>query len=121
MISVTKDSKNKEAAWKFIEFAVYDQRAQELLRTTGMPMLNEDLGNKELIAEIAAQKPEHIQVFLDGIANNGIGYGFSEIFTQNQKLELDTDVLIMEDPNADIKKLLGTLHDQVNEEFKKNQ
>ncbi|UVI33237.1 ABC transporter substrate-binding protein [Paenibacillus spongiae] len=119
MMSVTKDSKNKEAAWKFVEFAVYNQKAQELLRTTGLPMLKEDFANSALIDEFAAQKPAHFKVFLDGAVNNGIGYAFTKKYFETGKLFGDSDVKIMQSPNSDIKKELESLHVLVNKEFEK--
>jgi len=119
MLSITQDSKNKDAAWKFIQFVIYNQQAQELLRATGVPMLKEDLANDALINEIAAQKPAHFKVFLEGVNNDGIGYAFTKKFFEISQLELDADVKIMERPDADIKKELETLHEQVNKEFEK--
>jgi len=119
MLSIPKDGKNKEAAWKFLEYAVFNPKAQELLRTTGMPMLKSDASNSEIIKQIAAQKPAHIQVFLDGAANDGIGYAFTKKFFEIAKLESDADVKILQNPKSDIKKELETLHEQVNKEFQK--
>ncbi|RAV16404.1 ABC transporter substrate-binding protein [Paenibacillus contaminans] len=119
MLSITQDSKNKEAAWKFMQFVTYNQKAQELLRATGVPMLKEDLQNAALVNEIAAQKPAHFKVFLEGVTNNGVGYAFTKKFFEISQLELDADVKIMENASADIKKELETLHEQVNKEFAK--
>jgi len=119
MLSLPKDGKNKEAAWKFLQYAVFDPKAQELLRTTGMPMLKSDASNADLIKEIASQKPAHIQTFLDGAVNNGIGYAFTKKFFEIAKLEADADVKMLQNPNSDIQKELKTLHEQVNKEFEK--
>ncbi|MBP1993249.1 ABC transporter substrate-binding protein [Paenibacillus eucommiae] len=119
MMAMTKDGKHKEAAWKFIQFAVFNPKAQELLRTTGLPMLKTDLANDQLVGEIAAQKPEHIKTFLDGAAQDGIGYAFTKKFFEIGGFENDADVKILQNANADIKKELDKLHEQVNKEFEK--
>ncbi|MCQ6558804.1 ABC transporter substrate-binding protein [Paenibacillus mendelii] len=119
MLSLPKDGKNKEAAWEFIQFAVFDDKAQEILRNTGLPMLKKDLADDTVINEIAQQKPAHIKLFLEGATTDGVGYAFTKKFFEIAKLENDADVKIMQNPNPDIKKELENLHSLVNKEFEK--
>ncbi|GGD96705.1 ABC transporter substrate-binding protein [Paenibacillus nasutitermitis] len=119
LLSIPKDSKNKEAAWKFMQFAIFDPKSQELLRQTGLPMLKKDLEDESVVNEIASQKPEHFKVFLDGAINNGTGYAFTPKFFETAGFESDADVKILQKENVDIQKVLDELHDKVNKELEK--
>lgn len=119
LLSIPAVSKNKDAAWKFIEYAVFNPKAQELLRKTGVPMLMKDIQDPKVIAEIANQKPAHINIFLQGAVTNGIGYAFTKKFAEIATLENNADVKIMQNENVDIKKELDDLHDKVNKELAK--
>jgi len=117
MISITKDSDKKEAAWKFVEFSLFNDKAQQLLGSTGMPIRKDDLLNEEKIAEIAAQGPANYKKLIDGAIKQGIGYAFIPQFPKLQTLVNDATYLMVEREDADIQAILNDLHQQVNAEI----
>lgn len=119
MISITKESKNKEAAWKFVDYVVFSAKAQQLLSQTGFPISKKALLDEKTIADVAAKKPAHYKLLMEDAVNRGTSYAFTNIFFELIKLEADADVLIMQNANADIPKIMEDLHKKVTEEFEK--
>lgn len=113
MISITKDSPNKAAAWKFVEYAVFSDEGQDVLSTTGIPIRSTDLQDETKIAEIAKQKPAHYKVFVDGAMNNGVGYGFTPDFAEMNRIEGDLNFKLFTVPDADIKAELTAFNDEL--------
>jgi multiple sugar transport system substrate-binding protein len=119
MISITKDSKNKDAAWKFVHYVIFDSGAQDLLSTTGLPVLKKDLSDETKIAAVASQKPAHYKTFLEGASNSGVGYTYTAQDTEIQKLQTDAEFKILNDPKADVQKEVTDLHNKVEQALTK--
>jgi multiple sugar transport system substrate-binding protein len=112
MISITKDSPNQAAAWKFVEYAVFSEEGQAILGTTGIPIRTADLKNEAKIAQIATQKPAHYKVFIDGAVNNATGYGFTPQFVELGRIENDLNFKLYTQPDVDIKAELAKFHQE---------
>jgi len=113
MISVYGKSKVVEAATKFVTYAVFDRAAQELIGTTGMPVLTEYLTDDARIEAEAKLKPANYRYFVDQASENGAGWGFVPKFADIGKLEGDADFKILESGSSDIAAILGELNNQV--------
>jgi multiple sugar transport system substrate-binding protein len=112
-ISIWAHSQQKEAAWRFVQYVVFDLEAQKLIATTGAPVLLKYLEDQKRIEAETAQKPAHYRYFIEEAVTHGEGWGFVPAFAQIGTLEIGADDQIMNDPHADIKAVLDKLNQQV--------
>jgi multiple sugar transport system substrate-binding protein len=113
MISVYAKSKNKEAAEKFVQYAVFDRSAQELIGKTGAPVLADYLTDKTRVAAEAKLKPAHYGYFVKEATDNGEGWAFVPKFADIGKLEGDADYEMYTKPDSDIPAILAALNTKV--------
>jgi multiple sugar transport system substrate-binding protein len=113
MISVYEKSKAKEAAQKFVQYAVFNREAQELIGTTGAPVLTDYLTDAGRIEAEAKLKPSKYSYFVDQASDNGAGWAFVPKFADIGKLEADADFKIYAKADSDIPAILGELNGQV--------
>ncbi len=113
MISVYGKSKAKEAAQKFVQYAVFNREAQELIGTTGAPVLTDYLTDKTRIENEAKQKPANYAYFVDQASQNGEGWAFVPKFADIGKMESDADFKIYAKADSDIGGILNDLNTQV--------
>lgn len=113
MISVYAKSKSREAAEKFVRYAVFDRAAQELIGTTGAPVLTDYLTDPARIESEAKQKPANYKYFVDQATEHGEGWGFVPKFADIGKLETDADFKIYAKADSDIPGILKELNTQV--------
>lgn len=113
MIAVYGKSKAKDAAQKFVQYAVFNRDAQELIGTTGAPVLTDYLTDPARIDAEAKLKPANYSYFIDQASENGAGWAFVPKFADIGKLESDADFKIYAKPDSDIAGILGDLNGQV--------
>lgn len=110
MVSITAGSKNKALAEAFVEFVVFDQKAQELIGQTGAPVLTDYLKDPARIEAEAAEKPANYGYFVDQASDNGDPWTFALPQSQELgKLEADADFKILESADSDIAGILEEL------------
>lgn len=113
MISVYGKSKAKDAAQKFVQYAVFNRDAQELIGTTGAPVLTDYLTDVARIENEAKQKPANYKYFVDQASQNGEGWAFVPKFADIGKMESDADFKIYAKADSDITGILNDLNTQV--------
>ncbi|MET1007014.1 MAG: sugar ABC transporter substrate-binding protein [Propionibacteriaceae bacterium] len=113
MISVYAKSKNKVAAEKFVQYAVFDRAAQELIGKTGAPVLADYLTDQTRVDAEAKLKPANYGYFVKEATDNGEGWGFVPKFADIGKLEADADYEMYTKPDSDIPSILNALNTKV--------
>lgn len=113
MISVYAKSKNKVAAEKFVQYAVFDRSAQELIGKTGAPVLADYLNDPARVEAEAKLKPANYGYFVKEASDNGEGWGFVPKFADIGKLEGDADYEMYSKPDSDIPSILKALNAKV--------
>jgi ABC-type glycerol-3-phosphate transport system substrate-binding protein len=113
MISVYAKSKNQAAAMKFVQYAVFDRSAQELIGKTGAPVLKDYLEDEARIKSEAALKPANYGYFVKEATEHGQGWAFVPKFADIGKLEADADYEIMSKADSDIAGILTSLNSKV--------
>ena len=110
MMSIYAQSKNKDAAAKFVRHAVFDREAQELIGTTGAPVLADYLTDSARVEAEAKRKPANYGYFVEEATANGEGWAFVPKFADIGKLETDADYKIYASANSDIPGILKELN-----------
>lgn len=113
MIAVYAKSKNAAAAYKFVQYVVFDREAQELIGKTGAPVLTDYLTDPARIESEAKLKPANYKYFVTEASDRGEGWGFVPKFADIGKLEGDADYQIYDKPNSDIAGILTGLNTKV--------
>lgn len=113
-LAVFAGSKNLDAAIAFVKFAVFDIAGQEIvMANSSLPVLTELYLSDELVDEQSALGPASFKYFLTEVTENGIGWGFSPLFSEIERMELDANYEIFSDPDSDVRAILDQLNSDV--------
>lgn len=76
-IAIPADSENVEAAWAWIKFVTSDRSAQEILGTTGLPVLRDYALSDDYISPEEEKGPANYRMLIEELTTIGRGYGFN--------------------------------------------
>lgn len=107
MIAVYAKSKAKQAAEAFVKYAVFERDAQELIGTTGLPVLTEYLTDPKRVESETKLKPDNYKYFVDQANTNAEGWAFVPKFADIGKISTDTEFKIYSKADSDIPAILN--------------